>query len=257
MIEFIIVAPVLSFVILALLFLRHEIDYTRDSTPLFRESMWSRVPPGKENNDYGDEQISDGASFGSIRNQVSQAPYTSGNFDSRALLLYDTTPYLRLGLETENYHLPENSDMEQDKMEKLNNPWTNIVINMGTFFNRSGVSNDVNTNALQKEWFWAERFPMIVDPWQRNILWKGGQAQKIDMNKDIEIMSDPVTFSAMQSLNRMIYGGYNSQTFQKYVQYSGRGNLPHIHKADLSDQDARQNALVEVSGQNQFRDIIK
>lgn len=262
MVEFVLVTPILCFFITGLLFIRHEIDYTQDSVVHFKNPMWDRSLPENFHKSYFDENFSDEGGFGSfqsIRQQVAFAPFLSGNMSLLAMERYPLTgtPYHdRLNLAIDNYHLPNDELMIAGKADMLFNPWTNILINLATYSYRHHIS-EMPKEGLTREWFWAERFPMVTDSWQRTLLWSGTQAQEINLSRDLEIISNPISFPIMEIMNVLTL--YESQTYDKGVMYSGGFSIfsRHIQKTDLNDGDTRNNPLIHEFSQGMIWNIVK
>lgn len=181
MLEFILVAPLLCYLIVFILLIRHHIDYAQDSVSRYNELTFQAIHPANARSASG--EASDSGGFGAI----GLVGYAFGGIDIRTAVLaagvlgldasvggilageryYNGfldfgTPYDTLDLARSNYLTDYESVADMPDC-----PWTNIFGNLGTYFgNRIGGGTRVAPEGLSIGW--RERFPLITDPWQRD-----------------------------------------------------------------------------------------
>lgn len=181
MMEFILIAPVLSYLIVAVLFFRNHIDYAMDSVMHARHEEWMKAIPGQATSASGPN--SDSSSFFTtsagafppsipLREGVIAAGLLGADGSTGGVLAAERyfnlfgfgggqgTPYDALGLKRGNY-----MDQYIDPLAMQEEPWGDILGNLGRFFgNKIGGGTTVNFDGLSVVG-WKDRFPLIVDPW--------------------------------------------------------------------------------------------
>jgi hypothetical protein len=170
MLEFVLIAPVLSYLIVGILFFRHHIDYAQDSASRFNQRTFRHIVPDQARGASG--AASDENGFGAFVD-IRQAVQLSGLMGTGASTGFALaaerffnggtgTPYDRMQLRRGNYltNYEPIAAMPDD-------PWANILGGLGTY-----VGDRIGGGAYDKpeglENGWKERFPLTTDPWQRH-----------------------------------------------------------------------------------------
>ena len=240
MLEFILVAPALCYLMFATLFFQHEIDYIQDSIVQYRHTSWTAVLPGNQKITQADSDqngFNTPLGFPAIRTTVTAAPVGGiGAYVMAAERYFNVTgsgaknAYGRLGLLSPNYR-----NVQDPAAPIPPNPWANVLGGLGRFFGERigggtwGEPQFANTN-------WVDSYPLIVDPWQREL--------KRSEFKNLAVTANPI---ALVSMNIM-YGLtlFRSNTFDD------------VHKVDSSmNKNTRSNSLPTVTGKSKVQKIVK
>jgi hypothetical protein len=230
MLEFVLIAPILCYLITGILFFRHHIDYAQDSVWRFRNRTWTPALPTqcRSVNEIDSDQNGFGTVLG-VRQSVSVAGLVGG-FQILAWERYFTnttqTPYGRLQLNHKNYIRPTDGQMQGAIAPMPDDPWGKQLGSLGMYFGtKFGGGTYEAPEGLAVGW--AERFPLIVDPWQR------------DYSNALEIQSNPLSYSAMMAMR---------------VATIFRAD---VHKVDLTnDGETKKNPITQAGG-GQARSITQ
>lgn len=182
MLEFVLIAPLLCFLITGILFFRHELDFANDSVSLIGQLIFKHTPAddARATNDAASDRS--GFGFGmDIRDGVLAAGYLGmssgvGMGSMFAMDRYfnltggggDGSPYGRWGLLTQNYYTKYEPETSAPGTTEPDNPWSRTLGIFGTYFgDRIGGGEYIKPDGLKAGW--VERYPVIVNPWQRQL----------------------------------------------------------------------------------------
>jgi Flp pilus assembly pilin Flp len=168
MLEFVLIAPLLSFLIVATLFFRNQIDYAMDSVVRARHEEWRNALPGKAESASGTQ--SDGGDFfmPPIRGAIAAAGTMRADGSVGGVLaatMFFETPYDTLQLPCNNYMF--DPDKWIDPLPLPEEPWAGILSGLGTFFGEKIGTGSVTQYQGLKGVGWIDRFPVMVHPWMR------------------------------------------------------------------------------------------
>lgn len=245
MLEFIILAPLLSYLFVAILFFHHHIDYAQDAVVRFRHLTWKHAVPGGDATGESDSEQNGFTPVLSIRNTIQVAP--AANIGSGAgigtLIAAERyygggawTPYSRL-------HLPHDSYVasQQQVAYMPPNPWANMLGALGKFFGHriGGGSGQIPPGYNES---WEERFPMICDPWQRYL--DRGDLTELAITKAGGVGGLSAASVVMWTMNGLTL--FRANTF-----------LLDVHKVDSAlDSETRENSLSTQSYSGSTRNKI-
>jgi hypothetical protein len=240
MVEFVMVAPILCYMMIAVFFFHHHIDYAQDATFRFRNLTWKHVPPREcaQTHDQDSDANGFNGSLGmTIRTQVQMGAIAGvgGISGIGSALAFERfyggtprTPYGRLAMPHDNYWT------KQEPVADIpDNPWAPLLAGFGRFFgHRIGGGDwkiprgyDVN---------WEEKFPIIVNPWMRYL--ERGPFTELAITKA------PGMEAVMNIMDGLTL--FRSKTFSD------------VHKVDSTmDGNTRENAL-QMKGGN-MESIVK
>ncbi len=243
--EFVFVAPVLCTLLIAVIFLRHHLDYMQDSISNIYQRTWVKVLPGNVASlDASETAVSDEGGFGlgiSARLAVLGAPATSGAANAVALMCYPPTPYDRMSLPRQNQILPDDNYMQNNYVTPMiPENWGRTLSLLGVFFGDRMGGGVYNAPEGFTNIGYAERFPEIAHPWQRTL-------NSID---GPEVIGNPFSSVTFWTLDGM--------TLDRTTTFSGR-----ITKTDKTDGEIRsasaesKNQLETISGKANVWEVIQ
>jgi len=170
MVEFVLVAPILCYLMVGIFFFHHHIDYAQDSIVRFRALTWKHVPPKSVGVTDQDSDRDGFTNVLAIRTAVQGAPALalSGAASLGGALAAERyyggdsySPYGRLKMPANNYWAQQEAAFPIPR-----NPWADLLAGLGGFFGNSigGGSHEIPTGYDVN---WEDKYPLIVNPWMR------------------------------------------------------------------------------------------
>jgi Flp pilus assembly pilin Flp len=259
MLEFILIAPLLSYLILAVLFFRNHIDYAMDSVVRARHSEWMNVIPGRATSATGSNSDVSGIFTASawgyppttpIRESIIIAGLAGADGSAGGVIAAERyfnlfgsgsqgTPYDALGLRRGNY-----VDAYISPAEMKEEPWGDILGNMGKFFgSKVGGGTYMRPDGLRVVG-WTDRFPEIVDPWMNQY------------GENLDPASNALMRILMTELNVMTAGRIPTPRVDTRKNTDiGRSNISGGWI--FQDQSESRLQLTQITGTNRVKTIIQ
>jgi hypothetical protein len=196
MLEFVFVAPILCYLMIAVAWFHHQIDYAQDSIVRFRNQTWTRVSPGRINirdansddDDFGAVSVFGINLGGNIRTGVQMAPLRGMSGSGMGTMLAGER-YYNLGIDFDNI----GNIFSGSGFSNMGTPYEAIACNRDNYFSSQTPLYPIPDNTWEKplgnlahfygnkkfgggppqdlaeQADWEDAYPMVVDPWMRKL----------------------------------------------------------------------------------------